>query len=167
MKGPVLNLPNCISLARVPLGLAACVLVWQKALVPAAVAIFLAVFSDWIDGIIARKTGSVSDWGKIFDPLADKVFANVLLVYLAARHPDWVPLWVVLLLIAREFAVQGFRSLAPCVGVVIGTGQLNKLKLVFQLVACGTAFYACLVAKYWFEQLAQLPVEVDVAVGDI
>ncbi len=99
----------------------------------------LASVTDFFDGWLARRLDCASNLGVFLDPLADKVFANVLLVFLAARHPDWVPLWVVLLLIAREFAVQGFRSMAPCVGVVIGTGQLNKLKLVFQLSACGTA----------------------------
>ena len=81
----------------------------------------------------------ITSFGKLMDPLADKVLANVLLVYLACRQPHWVPLWMVLLLLGREFAVQGFRSLAPCVGVVIGTGRLNKYKTILQLVACGTA----------------------------
>jgi len=99
----------------------------------------LASVTDFFDGWLARRLGCASNLGVFLDPLADKVFANVLLVYLAARHPDWVPLWIVLVIIAREFAVQGFRSMAPCVGVVIGTGQLNKYKLVLQLIACGTA----------------------------
>ena len=79
----------------------------------------------------------MSDIGTFFDPLVDKVLANVLLVFLACHYPDWIPLWMVLLLLAREFAVQGFRSMAPCVGVVIRTEMLSKLKLVFQLVAAG------------------------------
>ena len=99
----------------------------------------LASATDFLDGWLARRLGCASNLGVFLDPLADKVFANILLVYLACRRPDWVPLWMVLLLLGREFAVQGFRSMAPCVGVVISTGQLNKLKLVFQLIACGTA----------------------------
>lgn len=99
----------------------------------------LASATDFLDGWLARRLDCASNLGLFLDPLADKVFANVLLVYLACERPDWVPLWIVLILLGREFAVQGFRSLAPCVGVVIGTGQLNKLKLVFQLVAVGTA----------------------------
>jgi CDP-diacylglycerol--glycerol-3-phosphate 3-phosphatidyltransferase len=74
--------------------------VWQKALVSAAVAIFLAVFSDWIDGIIARKTGSVSDWGKIFDPLADKVAIGAFIVTLT--FVGAVPLWFVVLFLLRD-----------------------------------------------------------------
>lgn len=105
-----------------------------------ALGLFLvAAATDFLDGWLARRLGCASNLGLFLDPLADKVFANLLLVYLACRRPDWVPLWVVLPLLGREFAVQGFRSLAPCVGVVLQTGQLNKLKLVFQLIACGTA----------------------------
>jgi CDP-diacylglycerol--glycerol-3-phosphate 3-phosphatidyltransferase len=105
-----------------------------------AFALFLlAALTDALDGWAARRLGCASNVGVFLDPLADKVFANVLLVFLACRAPAWVPLWVVLLILVREFAVQGFRSMAPCLGVVIRTGQMNKLKLVFQLVAAGTA----------------------------
>ncbi|NEV60806.1 CDP-diacylglycerol--glycerol-3-phosphate 3-phosphatidyltransferase [Thiorhodococcus minor] len=105
-----------------------------------ALGLFLAAsVTDFFDGWLARRLDCATTLGVFLDPLADKVFANVLLVYLACERPDWVPLWIVLVLLAREFAVQGFRSLAPCVGVVISTGQLNKLKLVFQLIAAGTA----------------------------
>ncbi len=99
----------------------------------------LAGATDFLDGWVARRGGCAGAIGTFFDPLADKVFANLLLVLLAARHPGWVPLWVVLLLLAREFAVQGLRSMAPCVGVLIRTGRISKLKLVFQLIATGTA----------------------------
>jgi len=99
----------------------------------------LASISDFFDGWAARRLGCESNLGIFFDPLADKIFANVLLIFLACTHPEWIPLWMVLLLLAREFAVQGFRSMTPCVGVVISTGRLNKLKLVFQLVAVGIA----------------------------
>jgi CDP-diacylglycerol--glycerol-3-phosphate 3-phosphatidyltransferase len=103
-----------------------------------AFALFLvAALTDYLDGWAARRLQCVSDIGVFFDPLVDKVMANVLLVFLACHYPDWIPLWMVLLLLAREFAVQGFRSMAPCVGVVIRTEMLSKLKLVFQLVAAG------------------------------
>jgi len=99
----------------------------------------LASISDFFDGWIARRLGCESNLGIFFDPLADKIFANILLIFLACSRPEWIPLWMVLLLLAREFAVQGFRSMAPCVGVVISTGRLNKLKLVLQLLAVGIA----------------------------
>jgi len=104
-----------------------------------AFALFLAAaLTDWLDGWAARRIGCTSNIGTFFDPLADKIFANVLLVFLACYHPEWVPLWVALLLLARELAVQGFRSMTPCLGVVVQTGRISKLKLVFQLIAVGT-----------------------------
>jgi CDP-diacylglycerol--glycerol-3-phosphate 3-phosphatidyltransferase len=103
-----------------------------------AFALFLvAALTDALDGWAARHLQCESTLGTFFDPLVDKVMANVLLVFMACRYPDWISLWMVLLLLAREFAVQGFRSMAPCVGVVIRTEMLSKLKLVFQLVAAG------------------------------
>lgn len=105
-----------------------------------AFAVFLvASLTEALDGWAARRFSTVGNLGTFVDPLADKVFANVLLVFLACRQPAWVPLWMVLLLLAREFAVQGFRSMAPCVGVVIRTERTSKLKLVLQLVMAGAA----------------------------
>jgi len=104
-----------------------------------AFALFLvAGATDVLDGWSARRLDCTSNLGVFFDPLADKVLANVLLVFLACQQPLWIPMWAVLLLLAREFVVQGFRSITPCLGVVIGTGRNSKLKLVFQLIAVGT-----------------------------
>jgi len=133
-------IPDLLTLSRIALLLPVIVLFERGT--PAslwwALALFLvASITDALDGWAARRMNCASNTGIFLDPLADKIFANVLLVYLASRHPDWIPLWAVLLLLAREFAVQGFRSMAPCVGVIIGTGQMNKLKLVFQLIAAG------------------------------
>ncbi|MFO8184012.1 MAG: CDP-alcohol phosphatidyltransferase family protein [Candidatus Aegiribacteria sp.] len=103
MKGPVLNLPNLISLSRIPLGLAACLFVYLRWVLPAAAVIFLAMLSDYLDGIVARRTCSVSDWGKIFDPLADKVAIGAFIVTLAAVGA--VPLWFVILFLTRDVLI--------------------------------------------------------------
>lgn len=97
----------------------------------------VAALTDLVDGWAARRLHCVSNVGAFLDPLADKIMSNVLLAFLACRYPDWISLWMVLLLLAREFAVQGFRSMAPCLGVVIRTELLSKLKTLFQLVAVG------------------------------
>ena len=100
MKGPVFNTPNLISLARIPLGFAACLFVILRSIIPAALMIFLGVLSDYIDGIIARRTDSVSDWGKIFDPLADKIALGAFVITLTAVGA--VPLWFVIVFLARD-----------------------------------------------------------------
>lgn len=103
MKGPVLNVPNLLSLIRIPLGIAACFFVASRWMVPAAAAIFLAVFSDWLDGVVARRTDSVSEWGKIFDPLADKIAIGAFIVTLAFLKA--VPLWFVVVFLARDVLI--------------------------------------------------------------
>ena len=97
-----------------------------------------AALTDLLDGWLARHLECVSNVGTFLDPLADKIMSNVLLVFLSCRYPEIIPLWMVLLLLAREFAVQGFRSMAPCMGVVIRTELLSKLKTFFQLMALGS-----------------------------
>jgi CDP-diacylglycerol--glycerol-3-phosphate 3-phosphatidyltransferase len=102
-------------------------------------ALFLiAALTDLLDGWLARHLECVSNVGAFLDPLADKIMSNVLLVFLSCRYPEIIPLWMVLLLLAREFAVQGFRSMAPCMGVVIRTELLSKLKTFFQLMTVGS-----------------------------
>ena len=134
-------IPNALTASRILLLIPLMLLLADAAnpdsLRLAFVLFLVAGITDGLDGWAARRLGSAGNLGVFFDPLADKVFANVLLVYLACRFPDWLEMWMVLLLLAREFAVQGFRSMAPCVGVVITTDMLSKLKLVFQLIAAG------------------------------
>ncbi len=100
MKGPVLNLPNLISLVRIPLGLAACLFLWTRQPAPALAAVILAIASDYFDGIIARRTDSISDWGKILDPLSDKVALVAFIITLGILRA--VPLWFMILFLIRD-----------------------------------------------------------------
>lgn len=134
-------LPNFLTITRIILVLPVMILLstaQDAAPFRLAFGLFIiASLTDLVDGWTARYLNCVSNVGAFLDPLADKIMANVLLVFLACRYPDWLPLWAVLLILAREFAVQGFRSMAPCMGVVIRTDLLSKLKTLFQLVTAG------------------------------
>ncbi|MBL1264194.1 CDP-alcohol phosphatidyltransferase family protein [Methylomicrobium sp. RS1] len=133
-------LPNLLTLSRIVLLLPVMGLLAAADIADYrwAFALFLAAgLTDLVDGWAARRLNCVSNVGAFLDPLADKIMSNVLLVFLACRYPAWIPLWMVLLLLAREFAVQGFRSMAPCLGVMIRTERLSKLKTLFQLIAAG------------------------------
>lgn len=134
-------LPNFLTISRIIMLLPIMILLAASenaGTYQAAFGLFLiAGLTDLVDGWAARQLNCVSNVGAFLDPLADKIMSNVLLVFLACRYPDWISFWMVLLLLAREFAVQGFRSMAPCVGVVIRTELLSKLKTLFQLVAAG------------------------------
>jgi CDP-diacylglycerol--glycerol-3-phosphate 3-phosphatidyltransferase len=135
-------IPNLLTLSRILLLVPVLVLYDLGTPVTQGVAFCLflvASITDALDGWAARRLGCAGNIGVFLDPMVDKAFANVLLIWLACDHPDWIPLWAVLLLLVREFAVQGFRSMTPCLGVVVSTGSMNKWKLVFQLIAVGTA----------------------------
>jgi len=105
VRGPFLNLPNALSLARVPCSLAACLFGALRDPVPACAFILLAVSSDFLDGLVARRTGAVSDWGKILDPLADKIGIGALVITLAAVGA--LPVWFLAVVIARDVLIAG------------------------------------------------------------
>lgn len=100
MKGPVINLPNIISLSRIPLGFAACFFLASKAIIPVSIIFFAGILSDFLDGSIARRTDSVSEWGKVFDPLADKIAMSAFIITLGFLGA--VPIWFIVVLLTRD-----------------------------------------------------------------
>ena len=139
-----MNLPNTITLCR--LGLTA-IFVGGTALESVAghwialVAFVIAAISDWFDGYFARKYGMVTPLGKLLDPLADKVLVCSAYVYLSAV--GFCPVWVTVLILAREFLITGLRQIAVEAGQVLAADRLGKWKTGLQLTFCIT----CLV---WF-----------------
>jgi len=105
VSGSFWGVANLLSLARVPLALMACWFVWKGDALATAMAMVLAVATDGLDGWVARKTGTESDWGRILDPLADKVSFAVFLVTLALIGR--VPLWLVLVVLGRDLLIAG------------------------------------------------------------
>ncbi|GEJ55496.1 CDP-diacylglycerol--glycerol-3-phosphate 3-phosphatidyltransferase [Anaeromyxobacter diazotrophicus] len=89
--------------------------------------------TDFLDGWLARRKNLVTVIGKFLDPLADKLIAMAALVMLV--HLGRVTAWVVIVVMAREFAVTGLRTIAMSEGIVIAAGQEGKYKTALQLVA--------------------------------
>jgi len=131
-----MNLPNKITVFRVILiPFFLCAL-----LIPAipygkwiALGIFIvASLSDMADGYIARKNNMVTDFGKFMDPLADKLLVSSAMIALVEM--DRIPAWVVIVIIAREFIISGFRLVAADNGVVIAAGMWGKVKTAVTMV---------------------------------
>ncbi|HOL72627.1 MAG TPA: CDP-diacylglycerol--glycerol-3-phosphate 3-phosphatidyltransferase [Bryobacteraceae bacterium] len=140
-----MNFPNLLTLLRiffVPLLVA--VLVQENISLTAgglvitnnllALAIFLAAsFTDLLDGYLARRWKQVTTVGTLLDPIADKLLISSALIALVQVHA--VPAWMVVMIVGREFAVTGLRSIAASAGYTIRASDLGKTKMVAQVIA--------------------------------
>lgn len=98
-----------------------------------AFAVFVAAcLTDFLDGQIARKFNMVTNFGKLMDPLADKILVCSALICLTAM--DRLPAWITILIIAREFFISGFRQIAAEKGVVMAASWWGKFKTTFQMI---------------------------------
>jgi len=146
MASARLNLPNLITIGRILV----CPVLFLLIMAPSAplrfasfVLFLAAAFSDLWDGYLARKHGLVTDFGKLMDPLADKLLlvATFVPFFILSRGPGpigpipvWgpLPLWVVVVIFGRELAVTMFRSWAVSKGVIISAGKSGKYKTLSQ-----------------------------------
>ena len=138
-----MNLPNALTVTRIFLvPLLVVVLLTQfegrlilgvpKELVGAAI-FALASITGWLDGYVARRRKQVTPFGEFVDPLADKLL--VLAALLSLVQMELAPAWMVWVIIGREFAVTGLRSIAYARGVAVPASRLGKTKMVAQVVA--------------------------------
>ena len=137
----ICTIPNLLSLFRI---LIIPVLVYllmfpdPRSGIIAAFLFILASITDYLDGYLARRHRSVSDLGKILDPLADKLMIASVLIMLAAMdrpHEPSVPAWLVVIILARESAVTVIRGIALTEGIVMQAEALGKYKFILQAYA--------------------------------
>ena len=135
-----MNLPNSLSLLRifiVPLLVVVLLTPFSESFgVPRhilGVAIFLgAALTDYLDGKIARSRDQVTRLGQLLDPIADKLLISAALISLVENQ--LAPAWAVVIIIGREFAVTGLRSIAATDGVVISASKMGKFKMLAQVI---------------------------------
>jgi len=156
----MLNLPNTITLVRIflvvlmtlvlavdsynpatlpetlpagawfePIHTMSCIALW---------AFVLGAFSDFLDGYLARKYNLVTNFGKLVDPLADKILVSAAFIYLT--YVGMCPFWVTIIILFREFMVTGLRQLAVADGLVIAANSWGKWKTATQLAFCIACF---------------------------
>jgi len=145
------NLPNYITLSRIA---AIPLIVWilttsyfshrQLTLrVSLASGLFiLASITDGLDGYLARRRGQITTMGMLLDPLADKLMVAAVYIALVELIPSIVSVWVVIIIVGREFLISGLRSIAASEGFTIEASELGKFKMVVQIVSIVAAILA-------------------------
>lgn len=130
-----MNLPNKLSVTRmalIPVMVALMYVSSPVCRILAAAVFGLAAFTDYLDGHIARKYQLVTDFGKFIDPVADKLLNLSAMIMLT--RAGLLPHWVVIVVLARELAVDGLRMVAVGQGRVIAAGMLGKIKTTSQML---------------------------------
>lgn len=155
-----MNLPNRITVGRLLLALIffaffrfaslADAPEWWKPAVAGGIFV-LAVATDALDGYYARKLGLQTDFGRIADPVVDKIIVAGGLIFLTATSwaAEFVPVWMVVLIIAREFMVSGLRGFIEARGVAFPSRWDGKLKMILQCVAIPAVFLHRMVDLGW------------------
>lgn len=114
-----------------------------------ATALFIiASITDKLDGYIARSRNQVTNFGKFMDPLADKLLVTAALISLVELR--FIPAWAVVVIIAREFAVSGLRTIAASDGTVIAASWWGKIKTVIQMIAIILLLLKVSIGEYTF-----------------
>jgi CDP-diacylglycerol--glycerol-3-phosphate 3-phosphatidyltransferase len=137
------NLPNALTLTRifiVPILVVVLLTPLSESMgVPPHILgiglLIAAALTDFFDGRIARRRKQVSKIGKLLDPIADKLLISAALIALVENR--LAPAWAVVIIVGREFAVTGLRSIAASDGVIISASRMGKFKMVMQVITVG------------------------------
>jgi CDP-diacylglycerol---glycerol-3-phosphate 3-phosphatidyltransferase len=149
------TIPNLITVGRIVLAPIVAVLIFIPTFTARLIGFILfliAAFSDLIDGHLARKHGWISDFGKLVDPVADKLLlvATIVPFYVLSHQPGEgaylpiirsLPLWIVIVVFGREALITAIRAFAARKGIVIPAGKAGKHKAVWQNIFIGTAIF--------------------------
>jgi len=161
-----LNVPNVLTVVRILLVPVLVVVLLQAT--PhgswVAAAVFaVAALTDTLDGYLARSRRSVTTFGKVMDPIADKLLIAAALISLVSVGR--VAPWAAMVIIAREFAVSGLRIAAGAQGVVIPASPLGKVKTISQVVAVLALIAARDAGAWWAQALLYVAVAMTIASG--
>ncbi len=150
-----MNLPNSITMSRIlMIPLLLWILTphfpWQghgAQEITASVLFVLASITDGLDGYLARKRKQITTLGMLLDPIADKIMVTAALIALVAYNPQVAKVWLVVIIIGREFLISGLRSVASSEGFTIEASDLGKLKTVIQIICV----VSVILAHHWDE----------------
>jgi CDP-diacylglycerol--glycerol-3-phosphate 3-phosphatidyltransferase len=167
-----MNLPNKLTVSRFVMTAAFLVVMFSQVRFHETIALALfvaAAVTDWLDGSIARRNQLVTNFGKLMDPLADKIM--VCSAFIAFVGLGWIPAWMVVVVVARELAITGLRLLAATKNVLLAAEGYGKHKTITQMVAiiaififhgygewgaAGNVFGWAIAGKPWVQWLADI-----------
>jgi CDP-diacylglycerol---glycerol-3-phosphate 3-phosphatidyltransferase len=129
---PLANIPNLLSLARIPLAVLLFVCVVQRWWLAGLLLFLVAAFTDWLDGWWARRYGPLTLVGRNLDTVTDKVLVCGTFVYLAPVPEAGIPTWAAVLVLSRELLVTAVRGVIEATGQKFGADWFGKLKMGFQ-----------------------------------
>ena len=153
ISGDVWNLPNALTLLRIFLVPLLVVVLLTKPPYSGKEYVGLAIFliaavTDFFDGWLARRRKQVTKLGMLLDPIADKLLVSAAFISLVQLH--LAPAWMIVIIIGREFAVSGLRSIAAQQGVTIPASPLGKGKMVSQVIAISLLILGKELGQYMF-----------------
>ena len=131
-----MTLPNKLTISRLFLTVAFLIVFFAQFRYSATWALLLfclAGLTDWLDGWLARRAGSITSFGELMDPLADKIL--ICSAFIAFVERGLMPAWMVVIIVGREFAITGLRLLAASKQVVLAAEGYGKHKTIWQTVA--------------------------------
>jgi CDP-diacylglycerol---glycerol-3-phosphate 3-phosphatidyltransferase len=135
------NVPNILSLSRVPLTAVLCAFVECRWWLPALIAFGVAALTDWLDGWWARKFDQMSAVGRALDPLTDKVLIGSAFIFLLPVPEAGLAAWMVAVMLSRELLITGIRGIVEGAGKKFGADWFGKLKTVLQCVVLGAVLF--------------------------
>jgi CDP-diacylglycerol---glycerol-3-phosphate 3-phosphatidyltransferase len=160
-----LNLPNTLTLSRIFLTPLLVVILLTRIdgkEIYGVVIFVIAALTDYFDGYLARKRNQVTDIGKLLDPIADKLL--ITSAFISLVELNLAPAWMVVIIVGREFAVSGIRSIAAAQGYVMPANVLGKLKTVCQVLTIVVLIVADTYIEPW-ERFGRFLLWVTVAIS--
>lgn len=140
MTSQLWNVPNLLSLSRLPLTVLVCVCVEYRWWVVGLAAFLVAAVTDWLDGWWARRFNQFTSIGRSLDPLTDKVMIGATFIFLIPVPEVGIRPWMVTVVIARELLITGLRGVVEASGKTFGADWFGKLKTVLQCVVLAAVF---------------------------
>lgn len=159
-----MNTPNKLTIFRIllaPIFLALFIYKFDHHFLYSFIVFVIASFTDYIDGKLARSNNQITVLGKLLDPLADKILTTAAL--LGFLKFQLCSIWVIVIILTREFTVTGVRSAASAQGIVIPANMWGKVKTVTQMVFSGVIiFFAEIISYHGFEDDGYFPIVANI-----